>query len=70
MGLLVTVNGRETTCLVDSGTKHNFIYTNLLESASLRLSVNEPLEAVLANGEKVETNQVCKVLINFGQGVC
>ena len=68
--LVVTVNSCETTCLVDSGATHNFIYANLLETASLQPSVDEPLEVVLANSEKVETNQVCEVPINFGQGVC
>ena len=35
MGLVVTVNGCETTCLVDSGATNNLIYANLLETASL-----------------------------------
>ena len=64
--LVVTVNGCKTSCLVDSGAIYNFIYTNLLETASLQSSVDEPLEVVLANGEKVETNQVCEVPISFG----
>ena len=49
MDLVVTVNDCETTCLVDSGTNHNFICTNLLETASLQPSVDEPLEVALAN---------------------
>ena len=62
MDLVVTVNGCETTCLVDSGATHNFICTNLLYTASLWASIDEPLEVVLANGKEVETNQVCKFL--------
>ena len=64
--LVVAVNGCQTICLVGVGTTHNFICANLLENASLQTSVDEPLEVVLANGEKIETNQVCEVLINFG----
>ena len=70
MDLVVIVNGCETTCLVDSGATYNCIYANLSKTASLRLSVDEPLEVVLANGKKVKTNQVCEVSINFGQEVC
>ena len=68
MDLVVTANGYEITCLVDSGTTHYFICANLLETASLQPSLDEPLEVVLANREKVETNQVFKIPINFGQG--
>ena len=53
MDLVVAVNGCETTCLVGSVTTHNFIYTNLLETAYLQPSVDEHLEVVLANGKKV-----------------
>ena len=67
MGLVVTVNGFKTICLVDSGATYNFIYANLLETASLQPSVYEPLQVVLANSEKVETNQLCKVPIKFCQ---
>ena len=70
MDLVFTVNCCETTCLVNTGTTHNFICINLLETASIRPSEDEPLEVVLANGEKVETNQICEVPINFGQRVC
>ena len=67
MDLVVTINGCGTICLVDSGTTHNFICANIFETASLKPSVDKPLEVVLANGIKVETNQVCEVPINFGQ---
>ena len=70
MDLVVTVNSCETICLVDSNTTHNFICATLLETASLQESIDEPLEVVLVNGKKVETNQVYKVPINFGQRVC
>ena len=70
MDLVVTVNGCKTTCLVDSSTAYNFICANLLKTASLWPLVDEPLEVVLANRKKVETNQVCKAPINFGQVVC
>ena len=70
MDLVLTVNDCEATFLVDSGTNHNFICTNVPETASLQPSVDEPLEVVLATGEKVETNQVCEILIDFGQGLC
>ena len=65
----VTINGYGTTCLVDSGATHNFFCANLLETAFLKPSVDEPLEVVLAISKKVATNQICEVLINFGQGV-
>ena len=68
--LLITVNGCETTCLVDSGTTYNFICANLLKTASLQPSKDEPLEVFFENSKKVETNQVCKVPISFGQRVC
>ena len=68
--LVVTFNGCETTCLVDSSATHNFVCANLLEITSLQPSVDDPLEVVLANSEKVETNQVCEFPINSGQGVC
>ena len=69
MDLVVTINGCETTCLVDSIATYSFFCTNLLEIDSLWPSVDEPLEVVLANGKKVETNQVYEVPINFSQGV-
>ena len=65
MDLVVIVNGCETTCSVDSGTTHNFICANLLETTSLQLSIDEPLEVVFTNSKKVETNQVCKFPIKF-----
>ena len=46
-----------------------FFCAKLLETAFLKLSVDEPLEVVLAISKKVATNQICEVLINFGQGV-
>ena len=70
MDLGITVNSYETTCLLDISATHNFICAYLLDTASLWPSVDEPLEVVLANGENVETNQVCKIPIKFGQGVC
>ena len=70
MYLVVTINGYKTTCLLDSGATHSFVYTNLLKTAFLWSYVDEPLEVVLANSEKVKSSQVCKVPINFGQGVC
>ena len=69
MDLVATVNGCKTTCLVDRGATHNLIYANLLETASLQPTVDEPLEVVLPNSDKVETNQLCEIPINFGQGV-
>ena len=70
MDLGITVNSYETACLIDSSATHDFIYAYLLDTASLWPSVDKPLEVVLANGKKVETNQVCKIPIKFGQGVC
>ena len=70
MDLVVTVNGCETIWLIASSATYNLIYTNLLKTASLQPSVDEPLEVVLANCKNVETNLVYEVLINFGQGVC
>ena len=55
---MVTVNCCETTCLVDSSTTHNFICTSLLGTVFLQLYVDKPLEVILANSKKVETNQV------------
>ena len=66
MNLVVTVNGYATTCLVDNGTTHNFLCANLLKTDSLKPSVDELLEVVLANGKKVATNQACEVPVNFG----
>ena len=63
---VVTINSFETTYLENSGATHNFTCTNLLKTASLWPSVDVPLEVVLANGKKVETNQACEVPINFG----
>ena len=58
MDLVITVNCCKITCLVYPGTIHNIFYTNLFETVFLHPFVDGPLEVVLANGEKVETNQI------------
>ena len=53
MNLVGTISIYETSCLIDSGAAHNFIHANLLETASLWLSVDELLEVVLANTKRL-----------------
>ena len=62
----MSVNGTELICLVDSGATHNFISAATLKSISLTANVGDPLEIILANGDKVITDMACHVPIDLG----
>ena len=70
LALTVHINSVETTYLIDSEAKHNLIFEELLDTATSWTLRDEPLEVVLANGKNSNTERVCGVPVNLGQGVC
>ncbi|XP_078157488.1 uncharacterized protein LOC144553264 [Carex rostrata] len=48
--------------LMDSGSTHSFIHPNLVHNLNLEITKSNPLTVRVANGNKMQTSEVCKNL--------
>lgn len=62
------INGKAITVLVDSGSTHSFINTEL--SKKLHLNIQDSLEysVQIANGDKIQGRGLCKGVVFKCQG--
>lgn len=48
--------------LIDSGNTHSFINPTVVQNLNLKTTHSQPMSVRVANGERMESNQVCKGL--------
>ncbi|TXG61145.1 hypothetical protein EZV62_012508 [Acer yangbiense] len=69
MRLMAWVRKFEVSMLVDSGSSHNFINTNIVRKIGLRGAAIEPFDVKVANGEKLKCEKVVHEVKMNVQGV-
>lgn len=68
MRLRETVQGKPVTILVDSGSTHSFIDKHFSERLQLPSTTSGSFEVLVANGEKLQSEGVCKGVVIDCQG--
>jgi hypothetical protein len=60
MQLLLHVNGKQLRALVDSGSTHSFIHEGVVHALGLDIMRRPGLSVKVANGERLQSYDVCK----------
>jgi hypothetical protein len=60
MHLLLHVNGKQLRALVDSGSTHSFIHEEVVHALGLDIMRRPGLSVKVANGEHLQSYDICK----------
>lgn len=69
MRILGTIMQCQLTILIDSGSTHNFIDPIIIRKADLPSQSDATFEVMVANGERLNGNIICKNVIIHSQRV-
>lgn len=63
-----SINGQKIHILVDSGNTHNFTDAITTQKLDCQMSSNPPMIVIVADGNKIQSNQMCARLVWKIQG--
>lgn len=60
MRVMAEWNGKSVLVLIDSGSTHNFVATNIVKQVDPKIEKKDGLRVRVANGEQIFSSGVCR----------